>query len=202
VADQDGWSRADLLGGEVGDPAANLAVPPRRRSRRRTWLLAGCLVMTLLAGMAAVALFLFLPMLMVGGMLSTEGGREMAKAAWDANNAPGTSELKVAGCQTASVMDLGRMVDAMAKFGIEDDDSADSALLDLPFVTCNLGFAAPDDLDCAAVAVTYATAVPDAPSIFVVTVNKATGVPLGCEGYYDHAGSFLGELHGDYEPPR
>ncbi len=202
MTDQGDLSRADLLGSGVGDPSANLAVPPPRRPGKGRWLLGGCLVLGLLTGMAGVVLFVVVPLFAVGGMLTTEGGRELVQVTLEASSAPGTQELMAAGCQSASVMDVGRMADAFGKLGLEDgdDDSGAVFITDLPYVMCQKGFTSPSELDCSAVAVIYAAAVPDAPDAFIVMVSGMTGASQGCDGYYDGEGRFLAKIEDEYRP--
>lgn len=161
------------------------ALPPKKG-------LSGCLIAVLIfAGLALVGL------LVIGYgaykvYSSPEGQKlakvvgESAKLADEARNAPGTTELRKAGCQEAMVMDPARMAEIMGAF----DDAGAKNLDKLggeKVVICQVGALVSTKPACDALARTYVEATHPTEG-FNVSVQVQGGHQPVCQKEYDAAG--------------
>jgi hypothetical protein len=111
---------------------------------------------------------------------------EGAKLAEEARKAPGTTELRKAGCQEAMVMDPARMAELMAEF---DDGGAKEMgkLENQKLVICQVGALVSTKPACDTLARTYVDAThPTEP--FHVTVQVQGGHQPVCEKVYEPDG--------------
>jgi len=114
--------------------------------------------------------------------------RKTIDAAIASQSAPGTSELRAAGCVQATVIDLAAALQ-------EPLEQAGAAAAEIPtlYVTCQL--ASDADLDCDAIARVYLETVGEAPGRFVAQVNGSGLIPTPvCQLVFDAEGNRLGTL--------
>lgn len=136
--------------------------------------------------------------------LQTEQGQKLIEVAkqsadWmaEASQAPGTAELRSAGCQVALVSEMSEAVDLLAMLVSDEEreremlaqmESAGSLQVSL-LVICTLPRKSPDDPDCGGLARTYGTAVPSAPGgFFLVAIRQGDAAP-SCQAAYAGDGS-------------
>lgn len=112
------------------------------------------------------------------------------------SSAPGTDELKAAGCDTAMVISP----EMMAKFAktLNDLDSSKNKQQNIPelpytVVTCQVQ-RKKAGVDCEAVAKIYGKAATPAPDKFGVTVNVSGQNEPMCAGEFSPEGEKLGEM--------
>lgn len=159
----------------------------------------GCLVA------AAVGVFLCLIAAGVGGFLfyrlsqnpdfqkvtkAVGGGIQLMQKA---QNAPGTAELKEAGCQQAIVLeakDLKEFIEGVDPKALKKGGQQE---FDFHLVQCTVGFSG-EALSCEEIATVYAGAVKDAPEQFMVQSSKAGGSKPACQGIYSRDGKLVREL--------
>ncbi len=121
---------------------------------------------------------------------------ETMRMGLEATKAPGTAELRAAGCPEAMVMDLRRMV-ALVK---ELEADGGQAKVQLPeeewqktLVVCQYPQAG-ETLGCDVVARTFGAAVPSPPSEFGVVVRVNAPPAEVCRGVYGPDGTLLQEI--------
>jgi hypothetical protein len=176
----------------------------------------GCLI--ILYAMAAAGL-----LVLVGGALfllvagvgmvslgSSERGQEIVKGivettelALEATTAPGTDELRAAGCDQAMVTTVGGMMGAISTFVPEQDrDTIDiESHGDEVYVMCQISLFGTADLDCPGVARIYGAAVTEPPGRFVVMIDDQRDKERRCLGYYDAEGVYVGDVGApDFRP--
>jgi hypothetical protein len=145
----------------------------------------------------------------VWAFLQTEQGQKtwhVAKqgAEWIlvASQAPGTEELRAAGCEAAMVSNAGSAVDIFMTLVTEEEKQAEirselenqtgeGDLDELLMVVCTLPRFSVGDPGCEEVAQTYANAVDSAPENFFVLVTKQGESELGCQGIYNGDGILI-----------
>jgi hypothetical protein len=162
----------------------------------------GCLI-ALYAAFGVGALLLLVGAIATWIFLRSEQGQkvlEVAKEsvafAEEAMQAPGTEELRAAGCAQAMVMSSARMLELMGELVPElREGGADAgSLADATVVLCQLGMLEGKGPDCAEVARLYAASVPDAPERVAVIVQGQGRSKAECQGFHARDGSFLGPL--------
>ena len=128
----------------------------------------------------------------VGGvtafMMSDAGRavREATSSAMNAQNAPGTEDLRALGCETAGVMDMS----AFARLVGEDDESLPP---EMQAMMERMVICASASLTCEDVAETYrASQAPEKP--FVVVVSAASGSSPRCQQVISPDGEVLKDL--------
>ena len=122
---------------------------------------------------------------MVGGAMTLFG---------EAMNAPGTPELREAGCEVAFALDadmVRRFSEVLAQGGVPSEN--DPVELSFPFVLCNVSALQPPPT-CEDVARTYARAVANAPPATMVQVGRQFSHTPHCAGLYDASGNRLRDL--------
>ncbi len=144
------------------------------------------------------------------GLTSTERGQDIVRGiaettelAMEASSAPGTDELRAAGCSQALVSTVGAMVGVVSAFVPEDDreDLDLGAHGDEVYVMCQLTPFDDVHLDCAEVARTYGAAVSEPPERFVVMVDDLRSDDGDCLGYYDAEGRHVADVGApDFRP--
>jgi len=134
------------------------------------------------------------------GQRMVEGIKETVEIAKEAQDAPGTEELRAAGCDTASVMNLGDMMGAVSNFVGEEDkkELEEIAESQMTMVICQVSFGSADPIECDELARIYGSAVPDAPDEFMVQSQKAGRVKDHCVGVYAPDGTFIGDVDEGY----
>lgn len=165
--------------------------PPGERASRSGCLIAlyvmlGLGAFVLVAGAIAVWLFLRSET----GQRLTETVSSGIALTREATTAPGTAELRAAGCSQAMVIPTARMLELFGQELPEADPDADT-FNEATVVLCQR---ATDDAgapDCADVARIYGDAVPDAPPRFGVVVQGAGRGDAVCEGAYGPDGTLL-----------
>jgi len=138
------------------------------------------------------------------GQQMIEGIKETVEIAQAAQHAPGTDELRAAGCDTASVMDLGEMMGAVSNFAGEEDQEELEALSEkeMTMISCQVSFGDDPPLECDEIARVYGAAVPDAPDEIMVQSQKAGRIKDHCAGIYQPDGTYVGPLDAStFEPP-
>ena len=163
--------------------------------------------MTALYALLAVGLFV----VVAGGIaswlfLQTEQGQKVMEvvkqsAEWitEASQAPGTVELRSAGCEMALVSEMSRAVDLL--MALVPDEEQERELLEQMesagnlrerlLVICTLPRNSPDEPDCGGLARTYGEAVPSAPeSFFLVAIRQGDDTPR-CQSIYSTDGTLL-----------
>jgi hypothetical protein len=164
-------------------------MPPPKRSGSNTWVwvILGIFGALLLFAVVGLAVF-----------MSTEAGQktfEVVKRgtewAMEAQNAPGTEEMRGAGCQTAMVADMSDMMYIAQPF-LEDEDMSemDEQLMQTTMLICQVGGfgTAPD---CPDVVRAYASgATTDATEVMVQVQKQGSNQP-SCQGMYDLEGNYL-----------
>ena len=168
-----------------GQPPQAPPPPPKKG-------LSGCLIAVLIfAGLVFVGL-LFIGYGAYKVYSSPEGQKlakvvgESAKLAEEARKAPGTAELRKAGCQEAMVMDPARMAELMADF----DDGGAKAMGKLDqqkLVICQVGALVSPKPACDTLARTYVDATHPTEA-FHVTVQVQGGHQPVCEKVYEADG--------------
>jgi hypothetical protein len=175
-------------------PAPN---PPQQKKKGSS----GCLIALGVVG------GIFLLLALVGGILiwrvlKTDEAQAIIGAVGDATkavqkglNAPGTEQLRQAGCQEAMVMDVGDFMDIAKRFvkdGGADGVKIDNEKLHTLMVTCSVGYGE-KVLSCDALAVTYVKAVGGrAEKNFAMLVQRQGGQKPLCQGEYDPQGRRVG----------
>ncbi len=170
--------------------------PPKRSGcMLAVYVLFGVGIFVLVAGGIATWLF-----------LQTEQGQKIVEvvkqgAEWmtEASQAPGTAELRDAGCEMALVSEMSKAFDLFMtlvpneeqKNEVLEQMEAAGNLQERLLVMCTLpriGLAAPD---CGGLARTYGEAVPTAPeSFFLVVIRQGDDAP-SCQGIYAADGTLL-----------
>ena len=125
--------------------------------------------------------------------------REGFSAVREASSAPGTKELRDAGCEIAMVMAFSRMIEVLKEIVPEgaEQPSVEQFPGNGTVIMCQLGPGAIDPPDCAEVARTYGSAVQDAAPRFGVIVQEAGNRKARCQGTYARDGQFIEPLEGD-----
>jgi hypothetical protein len=187
------------MDGATGPPAP-YEQPPRKRS--------GCLVA--LYVLFGIGLFI----VVAGGIgiwvfLQTEQGQKVMQVAksgaeWItvASTAPGTEELRGAGCETAMVGNAGSALDVFMILIPEEEKQAElreqlsmqageGNLDDLLLVICTLPRFTVSAPACEDLARTYSSAVEDEPDSFYVMVMQQGQDAPTCQGIYDPDGMLL-----------
>ena len=170
--------------------------PPKRPGcRQALYAIFGLGLFVIVA--VGIALWLFLE--------SEQGERvvEAAKqgASWitEASQAPGTAELREAGCNNALISEMSKAIGVFRAFlpdetqkieFLEEMESADGLETQL-LVMCSLPPLGVDEPDCGELARTYADAVPSAPERFLLVVLRQGDDAPTCRGIYSTDGTML-----------
>jgi hypothetical protein len=167
---------------------------PRKRS--------GCLIA--LYALFGVGLFV----LVIGALaayvaLRSPQGQKVVEAmkqgmSWimEAQRAPGTAELREAGCDTALVTSPSDAAEAFrelmpeqARKGLEERETAPQ--LEHDMVICVVGRMTLASPDCSALARIYAAATGSPSESFIVRVQRQGHDDAACQGLYDGEGEFI-----------
>jgi hypothetical protein len=114
----------------------------------------------------------------------------------EASTAPGTKELRAAGCEIAMVMAFNRIAEVLKEIAPEVAEQA--TIEQMPgngtLIMCQLGSNPIESLDCARVARTYGSAVQDAAPRFGVILQESGAREPRCQGIYARDGEFIEPL--------
>jgi hypothetical protein len=139
----------------------------------------------------------------------SETGRQVLQVARDgaawvavASQAPGTEELRQAGCEAAMVSNAGSALEVFMTLVPEEqkrdeirtdlEEQAGNVPLDeLLLVVCTLPRFTTSHPECPDLATTYGRAVPTAPDSFYVLVMQQGQQEPSCQGLYDPDGTPL-----------
>lgn len=126
--------------------------------------------------------------------------KEGVSASISGMNAPGTEQLREAGCKQAMVFDTRKMVELVEELEPSTDDAPDAASM-APTIICQVG--SKSALDCPTVVQVYVSAVPDAPEELIVQVQENSFMKQGqrCGGLYGRDGTLLQEFAEEEEVP-
>ena len=138
--------------------------------------------------------------------LQTEQGQKVIEvvkqgAEWmtEASQAPGTAELRDAGCEMALVSEMSKAFDLFMTL-VPDEEAKSEALEQMEaagdlherlLVMCTLPRIGLADLDCGRFARTYSEAVPTAPESFLLVVIRQGDDAPSCQGIYSTDGTLL-----------
>jgi hypothetical protein len=164
--------------------------PPIEETLRRSGTRTAASVITLLVVCGALtcggaALWLFHSETGQELLAAASGTVEIAQAGL---TAPGTDELRAAGCQTAMVVDFGSMLQLMAVLVDEEEMQAvldEGIASDTPVVSCSV--AGDGGISCQGVARVYVEAVAPTQGFFV----HLQGGDEDCEAAFDATGELL-----------
>jgi hypothetical protein len=116
-----------------------------------------------------------------------------------AQNAPGTAELRDAGCQQAIVLEAKDLKEFIEAVDPEALKKGGQQGIDFHLVQCNVGLTG-DALPCEEVATVYAGAVKNAPEQFMIQSLKAGDSKPTCQGIYTNKGKLVRELREGESP--
>jgi hypothetical protein len=124
--------------------------------------------------------------------------RQFAETIAGSHSAPGTQQLRDAGCAVAQVFDIGSALAQLSEFNNREIDEVD-ALTGLTLVQCVRPRKNSGGLDCDEVAQVYSSAVSDPPDRFLVQVMVQFSSQTNCQVVYDADGSPIAPLE-QYDP--
>ena len=113
-------------------------------------------------------------------------------------SAPGTQQLRDAGCALAQVFDFGSALELLAELDPAKTGEAD-VLMDMTMVQCVLSKSDSSGLGCDEVAKIYSSAVPDPPDRFFVQVMVQFSSQVDCRVVYSADGTPIAPLD-QYHP--
>ncbi len=123
--------------------------------------------------------------------------REFVETMAGAQSAPGTQQLREAGCSVAQVFDLGSAMALLSEF---DEELAQTPeVLDMTLVQCVVSKPNPGGLGCDEVAGIYSAAVPEPPDRFLVQVSFQFSSQDPCQVVYGPDGTPIAPLD-QYDP--
>ena len=175
---------------------------PTSRERQRSpfvtflYFLLGLAAVLLLVGGVGLYLFLRTEQGQKILTLAREGTAILAEAA----TAPGTTELRDIGCETALAVQAGKIVELFRQLepAARADElgggflAAGGLAPETPVVFCSQR--QPGTPDCSAAAKVYAAAVASPPARFVVLMTPRQGDLAGCSGIFGPDGTRLADL--------
>ena len=143
-----------------------------------------------------------LGVLTCGGLLffaaSNPAVRQFVEMIAGSQSAPGTQQLRDAGCSLAQVFDVGSAVELLSELDATKSDEAD-ALTNMTMVQCVLPKSDSSGLDCDEVARIYSSAVPDPPERFFVQLILQFSSQAVCRVAYSADGTPIAPLD-EYDP--
>jgi hypothetical protein len=174
--------------------SAPVVVDPEQRKER-----SGCLL-ALYVALACAAVVILVVGLGLFVFVRSERGQQLIGAVRDgatllqqAMNAPGTEELRAAGCGQAMVFARSEAAKVLGQLSEEFSAEILKSLSDDTVIMCTvLRDGTPPE--CSELAKVYSSAVPGATEHFGVTVQQqGRGKPL-CQGSYSRDGSRVGDI--------
>jgi hypothetical protein len=124
--------------------------------------------------------------------------QEFVETMAGSQSAPGTQQLRDAGCAIAQVFDFGSALALLSELDAAKMGEAD-ALLNMTMVQCVLSKADSSGLGCNEVAKVYSSAVPDPPDRFLVQVMVQFSSQVDCRVVYGADGWPIAPLD-QYDP--
>jgi hypothetical protein len=124
--------------------------------------------------------------------------RQFVETIAGSQSAPGTEQLRDAGCAIAQVFDFGSALELLSELDAAERSEAD-ALTDMTMVQCVLSKSDSGGLDCDEVARIYSSAVPDPPDRFFVQVMVQFSSQVVCRVVYSADGTPIAPLD-EYDP--
>ena len=124
--------------------------------------------------------------------------QEFVETMAGSQSAPGTQQLRDAGCAIAQVFDFGSALALLSELDAAKMGEAD-ALLNMTMVQCVLSKADASGLGCDEVAKIYSSAVPDPPDPFLVQVMVQYSSQVDCRVVYGADGTPIAPLD-QYDP--
>jgi hypothetical protein len=164
--------------------------PPAQTPQRRSGCLLALYIMLGLGTLVIVA------SLIAGWLfMRSERGQKVIKAvsesmamAKQAMQAPGTDELRKAGCTQAMVIPTSQILKIVSEVAPEAQKDMPESVAGDTLIMCQINSDTKGP-DCPAVAQIYAKAVPDSPESFGITVQRQGQTT--CQGTYARDGTFL-----------
>ena len=144
-----------------------------------------------------IALWLFLES--EQGQRVVEAAKQGASWMTEASQAPGTAELREAGCNNALVSEMSKAIDTFMAF-LPDETQKSELLEEMEsaggletqwLVMCSLSPLGATEPDCGELARTYADAVPSAPESFLLVVLRQGDDAPSCRGIYSADGTLV-----------
>ena len=144
-----------------------------------------------------IALWLFLES--EQGQRVVEAAKQGASWMTEASQAPGTAELREAGCSNALVSEMSKAIDTFMSF-LPDETQKSELLEEMEsaggletqwLVMCSLSPLGAAEPDCGELARTYADAVPSAPESFLLVVLRQGDDAPSCRGIYSADGTLV-----------
>ena len=123
--------------------------------------------------------------------------REFVETMAGAQSAPGTQQLRDAGCSVAQVFDLGSAMALLSEFDEELAQAPEE--LDMTLVQCVVSKPGSIELGCDEVAGIYSSAVPEPPERFLVQVSFQFSSEAPCQIVYGSDGTPIAPLE-EYDP--
>lgn len=124
--------------------------------------------------------------------------RQFVETMAGSQSAPGTQQLRDAGCDVAQVIDLGSAMELFSELDAAELGEAE-ALMDMTMVQCVLPRSDDTGLGCDEVAKIYSAAVPDPPDRFFVQVMLQFSSRAECRVVYGADGMPIAPLE-QYDP--
>jgi hypothetical protein len=161
------------------------------------------------SGRSGLRVFLYV-LLALGGLgVLTCGGllffaarnpavRQFVETMTGSQSAPGTQQLRDAGCALAQVFDFGDALDLLPKTDSPERDKV-KTLMEMTMVQCVLPKSDSSGLGCDDVAKIYSSAVPDPPDRFFVQVIVQFSSQVRCGMVYSADGTAIAPLE-EYHP--
>jgi hypothetical protein len=161
------------------------------------------------SGRSGLRVFLYVLLALGGVGVLTCGGllflaarnpavQEFIETMAGSQSAPGTQQLRDAGCAIAQVFDLGSTLELFSKLDAAGAGEA-NPLLDMTMVQCVLSKSDSSGLGCDEVAKVYSSAVPDPPDRFLVQVTVQFSSQVDCQVVYGADGTPIAPLD-QYDP--
>jgi hypothetical protein len=123
--------------------------------------------------------------------------RELVDTVAGAQSAPGTEQLREAGCMIAQVFDLSSAMAILSEFDEELGQASEG--MDMTMVQCIVPKSNPSGLDCDAVARAYSAAVQEPPNRFVTQVMVQGSDQPPCQIVYSADSTPIAPLD-EYDP--
>ena len=119
--------------------------------------------------------------------------RQFVETMAGSQSAPGTEQLRDAGCAVAQVFDFKSALELISEFDDREMSEAE-ALMDLTMVQCVLPKSDSSGLGCDEVAKIYSSAVPEPPDRFIVQVMVQVSSQVPCQVVYSADGTPIAPL--------
>jgi hypothetical protein len=144
--------------------------------------------------------------------LKSPQGRKLVEAAkqsigWivEAQQAPGTAELREAGCDTALITSLGAATEAFREFIPEQarkklEDAETAQQLERVMLICVVTRMTVSLPECSELAQIYAATIDSPPESYIVRVQRQGRNDVECQGIYDNEGRLVQSIEDEDTP--